>query len=283
MAAIHLDGRALARDLRQELHQESQSFQSRMGRAAHLALFIAGEDTGATIFGQQVLHACRTIGVATSLTSFDSLVSEVAVRARVAQASDDPTTDGIVILLPLPGTIRQRVITEVIAPSKDVDGLGPRNAGNLLLGYSGFVPGTSEAMLVLLQHANIPLRGKHVVIIGRSHFGGKPAAFQFLRQDATVTICHSHTKELAEITRTADILFVSIGRPYTITSDMVRPGAVVLDAGINRTSHGLVGDVDPAVESVAGWITPVPGGLGPLTHLMVIRHTLMGPTGCATR
>ena len=196
----------------------------------------------------------------------------------MAHASNDPATDGVVVLLPLPPGVQQRTITEVLAPTKDVDGLGPRNAGNLMLGFPSFVPGTAEAVLVLLQHAGIAIRGKHAVIVGRSNVGGKPVALQLLRHDATITICHSHTPNLAEVTRTADILVVSVGRAASITGDMVRPGAVVLDAGINPTPGGIVGDVHAAsTREVAGWLTPVPGGLGPLTHLMVIRHTLQGP------
>jgi methylenetetrahydrofolate dehydrogenase (NADP+) / methenyltetrahydrofolate cyclohydrolase len=133
--------------------------------------------------------------------------------------------------------------------------------------------------MALLHHAGVQLRGRHAVVVGRSNVGGKPVALQFLRHDATITMCHSHTRDLADITRTADILFVSTGRTEAITSAMVKPGAVVLDAGINRTSHGIAGDVHFAsVSEVAGWLTPAPGGLGPLTHLMVLRHTLLGPT-----
>lgn len=277
MPAVLLDGRVLALTLRQQLHKDAIQFHSQHNRAAHLALIHVGDDLGAQIFGQQVIRVCKKIGVATSLTRFDADVSEQTIRSRVAQASDDAATDGIVVLLPLPGDIRQRIVTEVLAPEKDVDGLGPRNAGNLVLGYPSFVPGTAEAVMVLLHHAHIPIRGRHAVIIGRSNVGGKPVALQLLRHDATITICHSHTRDLAAITRTADILIVSVGHPNAIVGSMIRPGAAVFDAGMHMTAHGLTGDVDFAsVNPVAGWLTPVPGGLGPLTHLMVIRHTLSG-------
>ena len=278
MTAQTLDGRALAHELRQELRASAQDFAAQHGRAAHLALLAVGEDHPALLFGQQVARACRAVGVAYSVTTCAPGVSEAAIRAQVAHASNDPATDGVVVLLPLPTGVHQRIITEVLAPMKDVDGLGPRNAGNLMLGFPSFVPGTAEAVLVLLQHAGISIRGKHAVIVGRSNVGGKPVALQLLRHDATITICHSHTVNLAEVTRTADILVVSVGRTESITGDMVRPGAVVLDAGINPTPNGIVGDVHAAsTREVAGWLTPVPGGLGPLTHLMVIRHTLQGP------
>lgn len=280
MVAIGLDGRELAQAMRKELRASARAFHAEHGRAAHLALLVAGDDHSASVFGQQVARAGRALGVALSWTVCAPDVSEAAIRARVQLASDDPATDGVVVLLPLPAGVRQRVVMEVLAPAKDVDGLGPRNAGNLMLGFPSFVPGTAEAVMTLLRHANIPLRGRHAVIVGRSNVGGKPVALQFLRQDATITLCHSHTRDLAAITRTADILVVSMGRAGAITGDMVQPGAVVLDAGINRTAQGdICGDVDAAtVAPVAGYLTPVPGGLGPLTHLMVIRHTLQGPS-----
>ncbi len=279
MAAHLLDGRALAQSLQASLCAEAAKFTARHRRAAQLALFAAGTDVGAAVFGRQVQRAARAIGVATSWTAFAPDVAEVQMREQIARASDDPATDGVVVLLPLPEGVRQRVVTEIIAPGKDVDGLGPRNAGNLMLGFPSFVPGTAEAALALLQHAGVSLRGCHAVVVGRSNVGGKPVALQFLRHDATITMCHSHTRDLADITRTADILFVSTGRAEAITGAMVKPGAVVLDAGINHTPQGIAGDVHFAsVSEVAGWLTPVPGGLGPLTHLMVLRHTLLGPT-----
>jgi methylenetetrahydrofolate dehydrogenase (NADP+) / methenyltetrahydrofolate cyclohydrolase len=279
MAAQMLDGRALAQSLQAALKAEAKQFAARHKRAAHLALFVAGADAGAAVFGRQVQRAARAMDIATSLTTFAPDVAEPDMRKQIARASDDPATDGVVVLLPLPEGVRQRVVTEVIAPTKDVDGLGPRNAGNLMLGFPSFVPGTAEAALELLHHAGLSLRGRHAVVVGRSNVGGKPVALQFLRHDATITVCHSHTHDLADITRSADILFVSTGRAEAITGAMVKPGAVVLDAGINRTPQGIAGDVHFAsVSEVAGWLTPVPGGLGPLTHLMVLRHTLLGPT-----
>ncbi len=284
MTAHLLDGRELAIALRASLRTEAQSFAKLHGRPAHLALFLAGEDHGAQVFGQQVQRACRSIGLATSWTAFAAsqdgavAVAESTIRAHIALASADPATDGVVLLLPLPTGIRQWAVTTVLSDAKDVDGLGPRNAGNLMLGYPSFVPGTAEAILLLLRHIGVDLRGQHAVIVGRSNVGGKPVALQFLRQDATVTICHSRTRDLASITRTADILVVSAGHPRAITGDMVKPGAIVLDAGINLVEGAIVGDVDAAsVATVASWLTPVPGGLGPLTHLMVIHHTLIGP------
>jgi methylenetetrahydrofolate dehydrogenase (NADP+)/methenyltetrahydrofolate cyclohydrolase len=205
-------------------------------------------------------------------------IEEEELRNDVAALSEDTNTDGVVLLLPLPSHIRQQVVTEVLRPEKDVDGLGPYNAGNLLLGFPSFIPSTADVILTVLQEAGIPIAGRNAVVVGRSNIGGKPVALVLMRQDATVTICHSYTRDLASITRSADILVVSIGQPASITADMVMPGAVVLDAGINPIDGKVVGDVEfGSVKEVASFLTPVPGGLGPLTHLMLIRHTLIGP------
>jgi methylenetetrahydrofolate dehydrogenase (NADP+)/methenyltetrahydrofolate cyclohydrolase len=224
------------------------------------------------------VRACRTIGLGCATLAYPFEIEEEELRAEVAMLSNDPHTDGVTLLLPLPSHIQQQVVTEVLHPEKDVDGLGPRNAGNLLLGFPSFIPSTADVILTVLQDVGIPVAGRHAVIVGRSNIGGKPTALVLLRQDATVTICHSHTQDLASITRSADILVVSIGRPASITADMVKPGAVVLDAGINPLNGKIVGDIDFAsVKEVASFLTPVPGGLGPLTHLMLLRHTLSGP------
>jgi methylenetetrahydrofolate dehydrogenase (NADP+)/methenyltetrahydrofolate cyclohydrolase len=192
--------------------------------------------------------------------------------------SDDATTDGVVLLLPLPEHIRQRIVTEALHSQKDVDGLGPSNAGNLLLGFPNFVPSTADVVLTVLRDADIPIAGSHAVIVGRSNVGGKPTALLLMRHDATVTICHSYTQDLASVTSSADILVVSAGCPGLITADMVKAEAIVLDAGINTVNGRVVGDVDFAtVKEKASFLTPVPGGLGPLTHLTLIRHTLLGP------
>jgi len=247
-------------------------------RPARLAQLVAGHDAAAEVYSRQLARTCRRIGLDCATLAFPFEIEEEALRAEVAVLNDDANTDGVVLLLPLPVHIRQRVVTDVLRPEKDVDGLGSRNAGNLMLGFPSFIPSTADAVLTLLQDASIPVAGRNAVIIGRSNVGGKPIALVLMRNDATVTICHSYTQDLARITRTADILVVSIGRPASITAEMVKPGAVVLDAGINALNGKVVGDVDfVSVKEVASFLTPVPGGLGPLTHLMLIRHTLLGP------
>lgn len=279
MGATILDGRTLAGTLRARLATEAVRYAGEHGRPAALILIRVGANATAALYAAQVARSCAAIGVTCMLHQLPAELTEAALRAEVAALSARDDVDGVTLLLPLPRHLRQRVVTEVLLPAKDVDGLGPRNAGHLMLGFPSFVPSTADAAIELLRHAGIVMRGQNAVVVGRSNVGGKPAALLFLRELATVTMCHSRTHDLAALTRQADILFTSVGRPGSITADMVRPGAVVLDAGMNATDGQLVGDVDfEAVRAVAAYVTPVPGGLGPLTNLMLIRHTLLGPT-----
>jgi methylenetetrahydrofolate dehydrogenase (NADP+)/methenyltetrahydrofolate cyclohydrolase len=278
MTATIFDSKPLVARMTAELQSEAAQFRKQHHRSARLAQIIAGHDGAAEVYSRQLVRACGKIGLGCSTLAYPFEVDEEELRAEVATLSKDENNDGVLLLLPLPSHIRQQVVTEVLLPEKDVDGLGPRNAGNLLLGFPSFIPSTADVILTVLQAAGIPIAGRNAVVVGRSNIGGKPIALELIRHDATVTICHSHTHELANITRSADILVVSIGQPASITGDMVKPGAVVLDAGINPIGGKVVGDVDfESVKEVASFLTPVPGGLGPLTHLMLIRHTLIGP------
>jgi methylenetetrahydrofolate dehydrogenase (NADP+)/methenyltetrahydrofolate cyclohydrolase len=278
MAAIIYDSKPLVTRMTAELRREAAEFRKQHRRPARLTQLVAGHDVAAEVYSRQLVRSCRTIGLGCATLAYPFEIEEEELQAEVAAANNDPHTDGVVLLLPLPAHIRQRIVTDVLHPEKDVDGLGSRNAGNLLLGFPSFIPSTADAVLTLLRDTQLPVAGRHAVIVGRSNIGGKPISLVLLRQDATVTICHSHTEDLASITRSADILVVSIGRPASITAAMVKPGAIVLDAGINTVDGRVAGDVDFAsVREVASFLTPVPGGLGPLTHLMLIRHTLLGP------
>jgi methylenetetrahydrofolate dehydrogenase (NADP+)/methenyltetrahydrofolate cyclohydrolase len=278
MSATIYDSKPLAKRMTEELQGQAAEFHRQHQRPAHLAQIIVGHDGAAEVYSRQLARACRTIGLDCATLAYPFEMEEQALRTEVAALSNDANTDGVVLLLPLPSHIRQRIVTDVLNPEKDVDGLGSRNAGNLLLGFPSFIPSTADVILTVLKHEDIPVAGRNVVVVGRSNIGGKPTALVLMRNDATVTICHSHTQDLASITRSADILVVSIGRPASITADMVKPGAVVLDAGINPINGKVVGDIDfDKVKDVASFLTPVPGGLGPLTHLMLIRHTLLGP------
>ncbi len=278
MPATIYDSRPLAARMTEELRGEAAQFRKQHRRPARLAQLVAGHDAAAEVYSRQLVRSCRTIGLGCATLAYPFEIEEDELQAEVAALNEDANTEGVVLLLPLPAHIRQRIVTDVLRPEKDVDGLGSRNAGNLLLGFPSFIPSTADAILTVLRDANISVAGRHAVIVGRSNIGGKPSALVLLQQDATVTICHSYTRDLASITRSADILVVSMGRPASITADMVKPGAIVLDAGINAVQGKVVGDVDfESVKEVASFLTPVPGGLGPLTHLMLIRHTLVGP------
>lgn len=279
MGAIILDGRELASQLRAELTDRAARFAEHRGRLARLALVAAGEDAAALLYADQVARSCERVGVSWSLHRYPAAIAEDALRQEVAALGEDTAIDGVVLLLPLPAHIRQRVVTEVLPPAKDVDGLGPGNAGHLMLGFPSFSPSTADAALELLHAAGLALRGLDAVVLGRSNVGGKPTGLAFLREDATVTFCHSLTPDLPSVTCQADILFTSTGQPASLTADMVKPGAIVLDAGMNAMDGRLVGDVDfAAVREVASYLTPVPGGLGPVTNLILIRHTLVGPS-----
>src|SRR6266496_133169 len=244
MPATIYNNKPLVARMTGELKNEAAEFRRQHHRPVRLAQVVVGHDDAAEVYSRQLVRACRTIGLGCATLAYPFEVEEEELRAEVAALSNDANTDGVLLLLPLPSHIRQQVVTEVLQPEKDVDGLGPRNAGNLLLGFPSFIPSTADVILTVLQNASIPIFGRNAVVVGRSNIGGKPTALVLIRNDATVTICHSHTQDLANITRSADILVVSIGRPASITADMVKPGAVVLDAGINPIGGKVVGDVD---------------------------------------
>src|ERR1700730_4879131 len=223
MSAIIYDSKPLVTRMTEELRKEAAQFRKQHHRPARLTQLVAGHDAAAEVYSRQLVRSCRTIGLDCATQAYPFEIEEAALQAEVAVANDDPNTDGVVLLLPLPSHIRQRIVTDVLRPGKDVDGLGPRNAGNLLLGFPSFIPSTADAVLTVLKDANIPMAGRNAVIVGRSNIGGKPIALVLMRHDATVTICHSYTQNLASITRTADLLVVSVGRPAIIKGDMVKP------------------------------------------------------------
>ncbi len=278
MPATIYNSKQLVTQLAEELQHKAIEFHTQHVRPAHLTQVIVGHDAAAAVYNRQLTLACQTIGLDCTTLTYPFTTAEEQLRTDIAALNDNSETDGVILLLPLPSHIRQRIVTDVLRPEKDVDGLGARNAGNLLLGFPSFIPSTADAVLRIVDDANIPIAGRNVVIVGRSNIGGKPIALVLMQRDATVTICHSYTTDLASITRSADILVVSVGRPALIDASMVKPGAIVLDAGINMVDGKVVGDIDvESVTKVASFMTPVPGGLGPLTHLTLIRHTLLGP------
>src|SRR6185437_12053810 len=203
------DSKPLVKRMTETLQDEAAEFRRRYNRPARLAQVVVGHDAAAEVYKRQLVRACETIGLEGVTLTFPFEMEEQALRAEVAALSNDARTDGVVLLLPLPSHIRQRIVTDVLDPAKDVDGLGSRNAGNLLLGFPSFIPSTADVILTVLEHEGISVAGRHAVIVGRSNIGGKPTALALLRKDATVTVCHSHTRDLASITRSADILVIS--------------------------------------------------------------------------
>jgi methylenetetrahydrofolate dehydrogenase (NADP+)/methenyltetrahydrofolate cyclohydrolase len=220
------------------------------------------------------VRACEETGVRSEMHRYGGDVTERALLDRIAALNSDPAVHGILVQLPLPGRINARRVLEAVAPAKDIDGFHLENLGALVAGQPKFVPCTPAGVMRLLEHAGVTLAGRRAVVIGRSNIVGKPLALLLLQKDATVTICHSKTMELQKLTREADVLIAAVGRPKLVTAAMVKPGACVIDVGINRLADGtLAGDVDfDAVKNVAAWITPVPGGVGPMTIALLLEN-----------
>lgn len=283
MAQI-IDGKAIAAQVRAEVKAEVEAWVQAGNRPPYLAVILVGDNPASASYVRGKTKAAAEVGIASDTLHFDTSISEAELLAEIARLNDDDGVDGILVQLPLPDHIDPSRVLNAIRPDKDVDGFHPINAGRLLLGEPGFVPATPAGILELLRRSGIETTGKHAVVVGRSNIVGRPLAALLLHRgiDATVTVCHSRTQDLAALTRTADILVAAIGRPRYITADMVREGAVVIDVGINRVDdpshprgYRLVGDVDfEAVAKKAGWITPVPGGVGPMTIALLLRNTL---------
>ena len=275
MPARLIDGKSLAASLRAAQKSAVESLAAR-GVRPGLAAILAGNDPASRVFVRNKARACEETGVRSELHEFPESVSESALLERLALLNADRRVHGILVQLPLPPHLDTARILAAVSPAKDVDGFHAVNLGALLQGRPGFVPGTPAGVMRLLEHAGIPLAGKQATIVGRSTIVGKPLALLLLQKDATVTICHSRTRDLASVTGQADILVAAAGRAKLITAEMVKPGACVIDVGINRMADGkLAGDVDfAAVKEVAGSITPVPGGVGPMTVAMLIANTV---------
>jgi methylenetetrahydrofolate dehydrogenase (NADP+)/methenyltetrahydrofolate cyclohydrolase len=275
MAATIIDGKSLAAAVRAAQKGVVASLAAR-GIRPGLAAILAGDDPASRIYVRNKARACEETGVHSEIHAFPESVSESALLERVAQLNADSRVHGILVQLPLPRHLSADRVLAAVSPAKDVDGFHAVNLGALLQGRPGFVPGTPAGVMRLLDHAGVPLAGRRAVIVGRSNIVGKPLALLLLQKDATVTICHSKTADLAAQTRQADILVAAVGRSKLITADMVKAGACVIDVGVNRTAEGkLTGDVDfAAVKEIAGSITPVPGGVGPMTVAMLIANTV---------
>ncbi|MBI1942096.1 MAG: bifunctional methylenetetrahydrofolate dehydrogenase/methenyltetrahydrofolate cyclohydrolase FolD [Betaproteobacteria bacterium] len=275
MPATVIDGKSLAASLRATLKRTVDALAAR-GVRPGLAAILAGDDPASRVYVRNKARACAETGVHSEVHEFAQEVCENALLERIARLNADRAVHGILVQLPLPRQLDAGRLLAALAPAKDVDGFHAANLGLLLQGRPGVVPGTPAGVMRLLEHAGVPLAGRHAVIVGRSNIVGKPLALLLLQKDATVTICHSKTADLACVTRQADILVAAAGRPKLIGAAMVKAGACVIDVGVNRLADGkIAGDVDfNAVKEVAGWITPVPGGVGPMTVAMLIVNTV---------
>jgi len=275
MPATVIDGKSLAAALRASQKSAVASLAAR-GVRPGLAAVLAGNDPASRVYVRNKARACEETGVRSEVHEFPETVSESALLACIAKLNADRAVHGILVQLPLPRHLDADRVLAAVSPAKDVDGFHAVNLGALLQGRSGFVPGTPAGVMRLLAHAGVALAGKNATIVGRSTIVGKPLALLLLQKDATVTICHSKTRDLAAVTRQADILIAAAGRAKLVTAEMVKPGACVIDVGVNRLPDGkLAGDVDfAAVKEIAGSITPVPGGVGPMTVAMLIVNTV---------
>jgi len=275
MTARLIDGNALAAQVRGELAARADALKAQ-GVTPCLAVILVGEDPASAVYVRNKVAACEKAGVLSLKDTYAADADPAVVFARIAELNADPSVHGILVQLPLPKHFDADAVLEAIAPEKDVDGFHAENVGALMQGNARFIPCTPYGVMKMLESANVPLKGAEAVIVGRSNIVGKPMAMLLLQAGCTVTVTHSQTKDLAFHTKRADILVAAVGRPKMITGDMVKPGAAVIDVGINRLPDGkLCGDVDfESCKEVAGVITPVPGGVGPMTITMLLTNTL---------
>ena len=266
-------GGPIAAEIRQAVAEDVVTFRERTGRAPGLAIVIVGRDAPSMVYLRQILKGCEKVGIDGRLVEIGGEASEARVATTIAALNADLTVDGIIVQMPLPPSIRLRTIVDLIDPAKDVDGIHPLNAGLLRLGYDGFLPATAHAAVEILRRSGIEIEGRRAVVIGRSAVVGMPAAFLLVRENATVTVCHTRTRDLRHHVKDAQIVVVAAGHPGLVTGPMLRRGAVVVDVGINVVEETIVGDVDfESVREVASAITPVPGGVGPLTNALLLAH-----------
>jgi methylenetetrahydrofolate dehydrogenase (NADP+)/methenyltetrahydrofolate cyclohydrolase len=275
MTAKLIDGKAIAAAKRQNLKTRAALLRQK-GLVPGLTVVLVGENPASRSYVKGKIRDCKEVGIDSALIHLPETVSEEELLEKVARLNADDKVHGILVQLPLPEQISEQKVIDAIRPDKDVDGFHPVNIGRMMTDQDGFIPCTPSGIIEMLRTEQIDITGKHAVIVGRSRIVGKPAAQLLLNHNATVTICHSKTGSLADYTRQADILVVAVGRAGLIGADAIKPGAVVIDVGMNRNSEGkLVGDVDfPSARQVAGFITPVPGGVGPMTRVMLLENTL---------
>ena len=277
-----IDGVALAHQLRADVALRVQALKLR-GITPGLAVILVGDNPASQVYVRNKVKACEDVGLHSVLERYNADMQQAALLARIEALNQDTAIHGILVQLPVPAQIDATKVLEAISPAKDVDGFHIASAGALLTGMPGFLPCTPYGCMKMLESIHFDLRGKHAVVIGRSNIVGKPMALLLLQKHATVTICHSATQNLKALTLQADLVVAAVGKPNVLTADMVKPGAVVLDVGMNRNDAGkLCGDVDfEGVRQVAGFISPVPGGVGPMTITMLLVNTLEAAERCA--
>jgi methylenetetrahydrofolate dehydrogenase (NADP+)/methenyltetrahydrofolate cyclohydrolase len=276
MTARIIDGKAISQEVRAEWKIRADALKAR-GVTPGLAVIIVGEDPASKVYVGNKVKACAELGIFSEHIELPADTSEATLLGKIAQLNADARIHGILVQLPVPKHIDSNKVLLAISPDKDVDGFHPMNVGELVTGHAKFQPCTPFGVMSLLEKSGVAIEGKHAVVVGRSNIVGKPMALMLLQKNATVTICTSKTVDLAKFTRDADILVVATGKPKMITGDMIKPGAAVIDVGINRLPNGkLAGDVDfDSAKEVAGFITPVPGGVGPMTITMLVASTVM--------
>ena len=276
--ARRLEGAPFASEIRERVAADVADYQARHGHPPGLAVVVCGRSAPSMVYLERILKACAQVGIEGSMVDVpgdDAATQARELTAAIQRLNADPTVAGIIVQMPLPAGVGLRVVVDAIDPLKDIDGIHPLNAGLLRLGYEGFVPATAHAALEMIHRSGCEVRGAEAVVIGRSPVVGMPLAFMLTKEDATVTVCHSKTRDLAADVRRADIVVVAAGHPGLVTGDMLKPGAVVIDVGINVVDGHIVGDVDfESAERVASAITPVPGGVGPLTGALLLSHLM---------
>ena len=274
-AARLLEGGPIAAEIRAAVAEDVASFTAAHGRPPGLAVVIIGRDAPSTVYLEQILRGCAKVGIDARFAELEGEATEASVVEAIRTLNADPTVDGVIVQMPLPPTIRLRAVIDAIDPDKDIDGIHPLNAGLLRLGYDGFLPATAHAAVEILRRSGIEIAGKDALVIGRSAVVGMPAAFLLVKEDATVTVSHSKTRDLPGKIERADIVVVAAGHPGLVTGQMLKPGAVVVDVGINVVDGRIRGDVDfDTARQVASAITPVPGGIGPLTNALLLTHLI---------
>lgn len=276
MPANIINGKEIASAIKLAIAEELKKIKTDTGREAGLAVVLVGDDPASIVYVRNKKKACQEVGIRSSEYRLPKETSQDALLRLIASLNKNPEIHGILVQLPLPHHIQTDKIIEAINPDKDVDGFHPVNVGKLVANTASLISCTPLGVITLLDKSGIPIEGRKVVIVGRSNIVGKPAALLFLHRNATVTICHSRTKNLSDYTLRADILVAAIGKPAFVKADMIKKGAVVIDVGINRDEAGLIGDVDfPSAREKVSYITPVPGGVGPMTIAMLMKNTLI--------